>query len=96
MGDGSNQPDLSRLGTQTSVPSTTHVRLSENPGGPRGNPSSVARLAPSPGSKPGLGREPNPSIPQPFRFVGSGLGLGSLESQPTRTFPIQPFSCLDQ
>ncbi len=34
MGDGSHQPDLSRLGTQTSVPSTTHARLSETPGGP--------------------------------------------------------------
>ncbi len=80
MGDVPNQPDLSRLGPQTSVPSTTHARLSETPGGPQGNPSSVTRPAPSPGFMPGLGRDPNPPIPQPFRFVGSGLGLGPLRA----------------
>ncbi len=80
MGDGPNQPDLSRLGTQTSVPSTLHVRLSESPGGPLDDPSSVARPVPSPCFMPGLGRGPTSSIPQPSRFVGSGLGVGSLRA----------------
>ncbi len=80
MGDGLNQPDLSRLGTQTSVPTSLPVRLSEFPGGPQDNPSSVTRPAPSPGCKPGFGRGPTPSIPQPFRFLGSGLDVGSLRA----------------
>ena len=80
MGDGPNQPDLSRLGTQTSVPTSLPDRLSEFPGGPQDNPSSVTRPAPSPGCKPGLGRGHTPSIPQPFRFLGSGLDVGSLRA----------------
>ncbi len=80
MGDSLNQPDLSRLGTQTSVPTSLHNRLSEFLGGPQDDPSSVVRSAPSPGFKLGLGRGPTPSIPRPFRFVGSGLDVGSLRA----------------
>ncbi len=81
MGDGPNQPDLSRLGTQTSVLTSLSVCLSEFPGGPQDSThSSVTRPAPSPGFKPGLGRGPTPSIPRPFRFLGSGLDVGSLRA----------------
>ena len=66
--------------TQTSVPTSLPDRLSEFPGGPQNNPSSATRPAPSPGCKPGLGRGPTPSIPQPFRFLGSGLDVGSLRA----------------
>ncbi len=42
--------------------------------------SSVARSAPSPGFRPRVGRLPTPSIPQPSRFLESGLGVGSLRA----------------
>ncbi len=75
-----NQPDLSRLGTQTSISlNRPTFRLSESLGRLQGNPSPVAWLAPFPGHRPGLG-VPSSSIPQPSRFVGSGQDTGPLRA----------------